>query len=103
MLTKSMRQGLHEEFMKTRMQTREQNTELERALREERARSANLAARVAELERRLHALERRVDQQIQHGGYAPGGYAPDHNGRAVTAATYPPRPLWASVRHEDLV
>jgi hypothetical protein len=96
MLTKSMRQCLHEEFMKTR----EQNTALERALREERARSANLAARVAELERRLNALERRV---YAPGGYAPGGYAPDHNGRAVTAATYQPRPLWASVRHEDLV
>ena len=83
------------------METREQNTELERALREERARSANLAARVAELERSLNALERRVDNPMRVA--APGGYAPDHNGRAVTAATYQPPPLWASVRHEDLV
>ena len=53
MFTKNVRQGLHAEFMKTR-------EESERALREERARSANLAARVTELERRLNELERRL-------------------------------------------
>ncbi len=52
MLTKNIRQGLHEEFMKN-----------ERALCDERTRSANLAARVTkvtELERRLNELERRL-------------------------------------------
>jgi hypothetical protein len=49
MLTKNIRQGLHEEFMKN-----------ERALCEERTRSANLAVWVTELERRLNELERRL-------------------------------------------
>jgi hypothetical protein len=63
----------------------------ERALREERARSANLAARVTELERRLNELERRL-----HGD----------QGRAAYAAmpTYPVLPpQGARVRHGDLV
>jgi len=49
MFTKNIRQGLHEKFM-----------ENERALCEERTRSANLAVRVTELERRLNELERRL-------------------------------------------
>ena len=56
MFTKNVRQGLHAEFMKIR----EEN---ERALCDERTRSANLAARVTkvtELERRLNELERRL-------------------------------------------
>ena len=53
MFTKNVRQGLHAEFMKIR----EEN---ERALCEERTRSANIAVRVTELERRLNELERRL-------------------------------------------
>jgi hypothetical protein len=56
MLMKNIRQSLHAEFMRIR----EEN---ERALCDERTRSANLAVRVTkvtELERRLNELERRL-------------------------------------------